>query len=118
MANKINLESMSVAELQQLAKDVEKAIDQKKNHEAKTTLEEVKALVTSRGFDLDELMQLAAAKRNGGPGAKKVLGKAPVKYRDPSNPENVWSGRGKLPGWMVKAMEGGKKSKEDFLIKT
>lgn len=112
--SKINLENMSVAELQQLAKDVEKAIEQRKNHEAKTTLDEVKALVASRGFNLDELMQLAAAKSN--PSAKKVLGKAPVKYRDPSHPENIWTGRGKLPGWMVKAMEGGKK-KEDFLIK-
>lgn len=118
MASKINLEDMSVAELQVLAKDIEKAIEQRKTHEARATLDEVKQLVTSRGFDLDELMQLAAAKRNGVPGAKKVLGKAPVKYRDPSNPENVWSGRGKLPGWMVKAMEGGKKSKEDFLIKS
>ena len=115
-SSKINLEGMSVAELQQLAKDVEKAIEDRKNLDAKSTLEEVKALVVSRGFDLDELMQLAAAKNKGVAGAKKVLGKAPIKYRDPSNPDHVWSGRGKLPGWMVKAMEGGK-TKEDFLIK-
>lgn len=115
-SSKPNLEGMSVAELQQLAKDVEKAIEQRKSLDAKATLDEVKALVVSRGFDLDELMQLAAAKRNGVPGAKKVLGKAPIKYRDPAHPENVWSGRGKLPGWMQKAVNAGKK-KEDFLIK-
>jgi DNA-binding protein H-NS len=39
-----------------------------------------------------------------------------TKYRDPGNPQNVWTGRGRMPRWMVAAMKGGKAKKEDFLI--
>jgi DNA-binding protein H-NS len=39
-----------------------------------------------------------------------------VKYRDPSNAANTWTGRGRMPRWMVAATKGGKAKKEDFLI--
>jgi len=38
------------------------------------------------------------------------------KYRDPKNPGNTWTGRGRMPRWMVAATKGGKSSKDDFLI--
>jgi hypothetical protein len=38
------------------------------------------------------------------------------KYRDPKNPENTWTGRGRMPRWMAAALKGGKAKKEDFLI--
>jgi DNA-binding protein H-NS len=31
-------------------------------------------------------------------------------------PEGRWSGRGRMPRWMVAATKGGKAKKEDFLI--
>mgnify|MGYP001170108481 CR=1 FL=1 len=37
------------------------------------------------------------------------------KYRDPQNPENTWTGRGKPPRWLATAMAAGK-SEESFLI--
>ena len=37
------------------------------------------------------------------------------KYRDPQNPENTWTGRGKPPRWLANAIAAGK-SKESFLI--
>jgi DNA-binding protein H-NS len=39
-----------------------------------------------------------------------------IKYRDPNDPANTWTGRGRTPRWMVAAMKGGKAKKEDFLI--
>ncbi len=30
---------------------------------------------------------------------KRESKKAPVKYRDPSNPANEWTGRGRAPAW-------------------
>jgi DNA-binding protein H-NS len=41
--------------------------------------------------------------------------KVAPKYRNPANPAETWSGRGKHPKWMTNAMAGGKKP-EDFLI--
>lgn len=39
-----------------------------------------------------------------------------IKYRDPNNPENTWTGRGRMPRWMTAAIEGTGAKKEDFLI--
>ena len=37
------------------------------------------------------------------------------KYRDP-NSGSTWTGRGRMPRWMVAATKGRKTKKEDFLI--
>ena len=57
------------------------------------------------GLSLDEVL-----------GRRKGKGSVAVKYRDPKNPENTWTGRGRMPRWMVAATKGSKAKKEDFLI--
>jgi DNA-binding protein H-NS len=47
---------------------------------------------------------------------KGKRGKVAIKYRDPSNAANTWTGRGRMPRWMTAATKGGKAKKEDFLI--
>ena len=54
---------------------------------------------------------------------EEVLGKARTgkgniapKYRDPTDPDNTWTGRGRMPLWMVAATKGNKAKKEGFLI--
>jgi DNA-binding protein H-NS len=39
-----------------------------------------------------------------------------IKYRDPKNPTNTWTGRGRMPRWMVAATKSSKARKEDLLI--
>ncbi len=112
MPSQINLDDLTIAELHQLVQDAQQAIERRKDAEAKNTLAEIKSLVASRGFNLEELLALAATQRSGD---KKILGKAPMKYKDTTNPENQWSGRGKPPKWMAEAIEKGQR-KEDFLI--
>ena len=51
-----------------------------------------------------------------GKGRRKGKGSVAIKYRDPKNPENTWTGRGRMPRWMVAATKGSKAKKEDFLI--
>jgi DNA-binding protein H-NS len=47
---------------------------------------------------------------------RRSKGSVAVKYRDPQNPANTWTGRGRMPRWMVAATKGGKVKKEDFLV--
>jgi DNA-binding protein H-NS len=47
---------------------------------------------------------------------RKGKGSVAAKYRDPKNPEKTWTGRGRMPRWMVAATKGSKAKKEDFLI--
>ncbi len=42
--------------------------------------------------------------------AKRRTGKAPIRYRNPADPTQVWSGHGKQPRWM------GGQPKEQFRI--
>lgn len=57
-----------------------------------------------------------AAARRAPARAGRKLGKVPPKYRNPGNPEETWTGRGKQPRWMAALVKKGKKP-EDFLIK-
>jgi DNA-binding protein H-NS len=58
------------------------------------------------GLSLDEVLGKA----------RKGKGSVAIKYRDPKNPDNTWTGRGRMPRWMVAATKGSKAKKEDFLI--
>jgi DNA-binding protein H-NS len=49
-------------------------------------------------------------------GAEKAP-KGEPRYRDPANPFNTWSGRGKRPDWLRKYVEEGKLLSE-FAIRT
>lgn len=46
---------------------------------------------------------------------KSGTGHVAMKYRDPKNSANEWSGRGRSPKWMQDYLAAGKK-KDDFLI--
>lgn len=50
-------------------------------------------------------------------GGRVIGGRATVapKYRNPDNPSETWSGRGRKPRWMTDAMKAGKKLR-DFEI--
>lgn len=69
-------------------------------------------------FDLNA-RELGLGNTGASPVSRKASGDARAsvapKYRDPQNPENTWTGRGKPPRWLASAMAAGK-SKESFLI--
>ena len=82
---------------------------------------------TAEGYSIEELCggrastgkparaaKKAPAKKATGKGRK--LGKVAPKYRNPANPEETWTGRGKHPRWMAALVKKGKKP-EDFLIR-
>ena len=62
------------------------------------------AIARQLGFDIRDLLD----------GRKGKRGKVAVKYRDKAG--NTWTGRGRMPRWLVAATKGGKAKKEDFLV--
>jgi DNA-binding protein H-NS len=68
---------------------------------------EVRAYAKSKGYTIEQLF--------GGRGRGKSRRKAAPKYRNPSDPTQTWSGRGKRPRWFHAALRAGKKEK-DLLI--
>lgn len=95
----LDLNAMSLSELRQLQKDVDKAIQSfegRKKAEARAALE---AKAKEFGFSLADLA-------GGAGGRKRTPGVA--KYRHPENPEVTWTGRGRKPKWIVDHISMGK----------
>jgi DNA-binding protein H-NS len=103
----MDLEKLSLDELKVLQNEVAVAIFNFEKKRKAETLAELEALAHAKGFSLKELLNNFNGKSN-----KKSV--AP-KYADPANPENTWTGRGRKPKWLVKALESGCTA-EDFAI--
>jgi DNA-binding protein H-NS len=106
MARTKNIENMSYRELTAMQARIESAKVERHNAERVALRQKLTDLAKEHGFDIHDLF---AARRGS-------RGKVAIKYRDPSNTENTWTGRGRMPRWMAAATKGGKAKKEDFLI--
>jgi DNA-binding protein H-NS len=71
--------------------------------------EKIHALVKAEGFSLEDVF---GQTRGGAGKARKSGGIVPPKYRNPADPEQTWSGRGKRPRWFNDALKAGKKEKD------
>ena len=103
---RLNLDKMSFAELSELRSQVERQMAEKQTSERSALRQKMAEMAEAAGMSLEALL---------GKG-RKGKGSVAAKYRDPKNPENTWTGRGRMPLWMVAAAKGSKAKKEDFLI--
>jgi DNA-binding protein H-NS len=101
-----SLDKMSYAELAELRNQVDRTMVEKQNSERVALRQKLADMAKEHGLTLDEVL---------GKG-RKGKGSVAPKYRDPKNPENTWTGRGRMPLWMVAATKGSKAKKDDFLI--
>ena len=99
----INYDDMSVAELGSVIADAQNAIQAKKEQEKEAVRVEAVSLIESRGYSVEDIFPSGKAK-------KKT--KAPVTHRDPENPKNTWTGKGRKPKWLEEALMGGKELSE------
>ena len=82
----------------------------------------INRVVRGSGYTMEELFGTKAAapararKAAGTTKKAKAGGKVPPKYRNPSNPAETWTGRGKQPRWLAGYVAQGRDVAE-FLIK-
>ena len=108
MAYEIDLESLSVDDLQQLIRDAEKAIVKAERRRLEEARAEAEAVAQKYGLSLQEVF--------GGVGSDtKPKAKNPPKYRHPDDVTLTWSGRGRMPEWLKQLTEAGR-DREEFLI--
>lgn len=96
----VNLDKLSLKDLQDLENRVKKAIAGAKAREQEEFKADVMALAVKRGIMLTEVF-------GGGKGGKG--GKVAVKYRNRDNPAETWTGRGRQPKWLAAAIKKGAK---------
>jgi DNA-binding protein H-NS len=106
MARASAIHKMSFAQLADLRNQIDQAMVEKQNSERAALRQKMADMAKEHGLSIQEVL---------GKGRKGTGSVAP-KYRDPQNPQNTWTGRGRMPRWMVAATKSAKANKEDFLI--
>ena len=101
-----DLDKMSYAELSAMERRIARLKAEKHDAERAAVRKKVTDFAKQHGFDIRELIGERGKGKNG----------VAAKYLDPGNPNNTWTGRGRMPRWMATATKGGKAKKEDFLI--
>ncbi len=104
---RMNLDKLSVVELKELQQDVARALVEREAQEKSALREEMMALAAKRGFSLDDLVGKAKARKGT---------TVAIKYRNPDNPADTWTGRGRQPKWLAPLIKKGAKL-EKFLVK-
>jgi DNA-binding protein H-NS len=72
--------------------------------------EAIDAVLASSGLTIGDLYPRAKQANGRGKG-----GKAGVKFRNPKDPSQTWTGRGRRPHWLVEAIKTGAKQ-ESFAV--
>ncbi len=100
-----NLDDMSLKELKKLERDLAAAIA---NFDARIkagAIAELEAHARELGFSLAELTGSTVS-------IKRKRAPATTMYRNPENPAETWSGRGRKPRWFEAALTSGAKVSE------
>ncbi len=101
----------SLEELLEQKKAIEQQIEKATREARASALKQVKGLIATHRFTAKELGFAPVAKP-----AAAAAQALPVMYRGPEA-NQVWSGRGKVPGWLAEAEKNGKKREEFFVGK-
>lgn len=96
--NTVDISTLTIPELKGLQTDVAKLIEQRNTDARNSARAQIAEIAKNAGLNLKDLL----AKSDKGE-AKK----APIKFRDPTDANNTWSGRGRLPNWALKMKEAG-----------
>lgn len=106
----INLDALSPTELEALIKSAEAQMEAARKSQIHEVRAKIETLLKNAGLTLAEVYPT-----QGGKGAKGPRSVAP-KYRNPDNPAQTWSGRGKRPLWFNEALKKRGVTAESLLI--
>ncbi|MDG4560698.1 MAG: H-NS histone family protein [Candidatus Competibacter sp.] len=110
-APQLDLARMSVKELHELQAALAEHIVERQKTEKANLKARMMQLAEESGLSLDDILGTGRRGRGG-------AAKAPVaaKYRNPENPEETWSGRGRKPNWLVEKLQKRGVTIEQFAI--
>jgi DNA-binding protein H-NS len=107
----INLENLSPQELAELIARAEQQQKKLRRDRIAEVRKKITAMAKAEGYTIEELF--GGARASAARGGRD--GKVAPKYRNPADPGQTWSGRGKRPRWFTEALARGMKE-SDLLI--
>lgn len=103
-----NISTLSEDELADLIAKASKELEYKREGKKRETVAQIRELASSIGVQVEihETEKKPVSRRGSA---------VPVKYRDRSNPKNVWTGRGMKPRWLSALLAQGR-SIDEFRV--
>lgn len=90
---------MTLKQMLDLSDKLSAAIEEKRKEDREEAKRAVADFAEKRGFTVDDLF-----------GGRKGKGRAVApKYKNPDNPSETWTGRGRKPNWLVAKLNKGAK---------
>jgi DNA-binding protein H-NS len=104
----IDISHLNIPALKELQSKIASAIITKQTEGKAALIRQMEEMAAAEGYSLAELASGKSAKAK--PAAKDRPPVA-IKYRDPTEPSNTWTGRGRAPKWLVEfEAKGGNRS--------
>lgn len=108
MAKPAELDGMSIKELRELKVRIDIAIVEREKSERLGLRQKMMQLAADAGLTLDEIL--------GGKSGKGSRSPVAVKYRNPDDSSQTWTGRGRRPVWLAEKLANRGASIEDFTV--
>lgn len=89
-----------------ISEELESRVDQRRREAA----QEIKRLAAEAGIPLEELTSIGGKGKKGNGEGKRAI--VEPKYRNPGNPDETWSGRGRKPKWIEVFLTSGRELSE------
>ena len=105
----IDLKTLSPKELKALIANAESQMQEARASQVQEVRKKIDALLSSSGLTLADIYPA-----RGGKGGKR--GTVAPKYRNPEDPNQTWTGRGKRPLWFAAAIKRRGVTAESLLI--
>jgi len=99
-----NLHELSESELAAVIDNAQKALLVRQEGKRKEGIAKIKEIASSIGVTVEIAEPSKSSPRKGG--------KVAVKYQNPANPANKWTGRGMKPKWLRELIEQGRHLEE------
>ncbi len=97
----MDLSNMSSTELRALQEQIAVQLRRVERREKEEAIERIYGIAHSVGLPLSAILD-GVTKR-----APKAAKAPPIQWRDPTNPQNVWIGKGPRPAWLKSALAAG-----------
>ena len=114
----VNLKALSATELQALIQDASAHLEGARKNLVKDVRAKIDALLDESGLTLDDVYhrRVGGKAKTGKSGSTLKGAKVAPKYRNPENPSETWSGRGRQPAWYAAALKKRGVTEETLLI--
>lgn len=98
-----DLSSMSLEQLHQLEAEVQREKQARRAQEEDNLYREIREKISALGISTDDLLKRLGSAKTG-----QAKPRLPAQFRDPANPANTWSGRGRKPLWVEAWLKAGR----------